>query len=252
MAGRMLAISIHDVAPATWPACEVLLDLVESVGVAPVTLLVVPDYHGLGRVDRDPGFRRAIDRRLDAGDEVALHGYRHVDDAPLGRGLRERLVRRVYTAAEGEFAALDRRESQRRIAAGLAVFDCCGWPVDGFTPPAWLLGDDAAAALAAAPFGYVALRDRLVRKRGPAILGPSLVLSPRSAWRRALSRQFVRLVSRRSAALPLVRPALHPADARHPALMATWRHALEQLRADRRSVTEGTAVSLMSLSAVLA
>jgi hypothetical protein len=246
VSGRLLAVSIHDVAPATWTHCRALLALVDALRAGPASLLVVPDYHGRCRVDRDAGFRRAIDRRLEHGDEVALHGYRHVDEAPLRPGAGDRLRRRVYTAGEGEFAALDGEETVRRIGRGLAMLARCGWAAEGFTPPAWLVSEEAAAALACSPLRYLALRDRLVSAGGAAIAGPSLVVSVRSPWRRVLSRVFVDVTARRTAAMPLVRVALHPADAAHPAVMRHWQRALEMLLETRTPVTEGVAAAVLA------
>ena len=79
---RGLCIAIHDVAPATWPDCELLLNMLVRLGPPPVTLLVVPDYHGGGRVDSAPWFVRAVNAWVTAGAEVALHGYFHLDPAP--------------------------------------------------------------------------------------------------------------------------------------------------------------------------
>jgi len=56
-----LCIALHDVAPATWPQCVRLLDLVDALGAPPVTLLVVPDWHAQGRIDAAAEFCRAID-----------------------------------------------------------------------------------------------------------------------------------------------------------------------------------------------
>ena len=50
---RVLCIAIHDVAPATWPRCEVLFDLLRTLGAPPTTLLVVPDYHRRGSIEND-------------------------------------------------------------------------------------------------------------------------------------------------------------------------------------------------------
>src|SRR5579884_1177916 len=110
-----LCIALHDVAPATWPHCARWLDLLDALGAPPLTLLVVPNFHGRGRIDRDPAFCRAIERRLAGGDELALHGYDHRDAAPAPRGARAWWRRRVLTAGEGEFAALDEAQARERI-----------------------------------------------------------------------------------------------------------------------------------------
>ena len=42
---RFLCVSVHDVAPHTWPECEYLLQSIRQAAPIPVTLLVVPAYH---------------------------------------------------------------------------------------------------------------------------------------------------------------------------------------------------------------
>src|SRR5260221_7700214 len=114
---RQLCIAVHDVAPATWPQCEALLDMLDAFGAPRVTLLVVPDWHSTGRIDAAPQFIAAIERRRARGDEIALHGYFHRDDSPAPRGPSARLRRRVLTAGEGEFADLpcDIAEARLRL-----------------------------------------------------------------------------------------------------------------------------------------
>src|SRR5437868_13728462 len=105
-AARALCVTVHDVAPATWPQCQYLIDALHTVAPVPLTLLVVPAYHGDRRTP-DPAFVAALDAHAARGDELALHGFFHLDDGPAPRDLRDYLARRWYTASEGEFAALD-------------------------------------------------------------------------------------------------------------------------------------------------
>src|SRR3569623_827832 len=141
-----LCIALHDVAPATWPACRRLLALVDELGPVPVTLLVVPDYHHRGRVTGDPSFIRAIEARLARGDEVVVHGYHHLDEARNTASPLQWIKRHVYTQSEGEFAAIDEAEAHARLMRGWEMLAIeLGWPVAGFVAPAWLLGRGAGA-----------------------------------------------------------------------------------------------------------
>src|SRR4051794_20306230 len=58
-----VCIELHDVAPATWPECERALAMLDTIGPVPVTLLIVPNYHGRGSIVEDSAFRNAIDKR---------------------------------------------------------------------------------------------------------------------------------------------------------------------------------------------
>ncbi|MCS0584590.1 polysaccharide deacetylase family protein [Massilia pinisoli] len=149
---QMLCVSIHDVAPATWTDCLRLVEAVRAVADVPLTWLVVPHYHF--RPEQSPGMEACLNVALERGDELALHGYSHLDTEAAGGGLRSRFLRNVYTRREGEFAALTEAEARRRLELGLEWFAARGWTPTGFVPPAWLLGEGAWRALRDAPFDY--------------------------------------------------------------------------------------------------
>src|SRR5262249_25698755 len=155
-------------------------------------LLVVPNYHHRGPIERDLKFVRAIDCRIARGDEVALHGYHHVDDGPVPHSPLEWLQRRVLTASEGEFSALTQHEAEQRIGAGLAMFERLHWSVAGFVAPAWLLGDGARAALARTPLCWSSTHGALESLADARrIAAPAISASARSAWRRWASRRWL-------------------------------------------------------------
>jgi predicted deacetylase len=241
----LLAVEIHDVAPATWPRCEALLDMVARTGAAPVTLLVVPFYHRTVSIDRAPAFARAIGARIERGDEVALHGFTHVDEAPRPRTLRGFIERRVLTRSEGEFAAIDRDEARERLERALAIWRRVGWPIGGFVPPAWLLGRGARAALAPnSPFRYVALRRTvLATPYGRAVATDTMWYSPASAPRRAMSRALAAFVDARASPQRLLRLALHPQDADVRSVLDDWRRVIERALAQRAAASLGTALA---------
>lgn len=149
---HMLCVSIHDVAPATWSDCLRLVEAVRAVADIPLTWLVVPHYHF--RPEQSPAMEACLNVALERGDELALHGYSHLDTEAGSGGLRARFLRSVYTRREGEFAALTEAEARRRLELGLDWFAARGWTPTGFVPPAWLLGEGAWRALRNAPFAY--------------------------------------------------------------------------------------------------
>jgi predicted deacetylase len=241
---RVLCIAIHDVAPPTWSRCEVLFDLLGTLGAPPTTLLVVPDYHRCGGVESDPAFVQAIDARVTRGDEIALHGYYHLDDGPAPHSAFEWLQRRVLTASEGEFAALTECEAELRIGAGLRMFDRLKWHVAGFVAPAWLLGAGARAALARTPIRYTSTHTHLeTTADGRRIAAPVISASARSAWRCRTSRHWLRVARAMTRNTPLLRIALHPADIDDPDLLAAWRDLLDALLADRVALTKSAALT---------
>jgi predicted deacetylase len=240
----MLCVSIHDVAPATWPDCLRLVQAIRAVADIPLTWLVVPHYHF--RPEQSAAMEACLDVALARGDELALHGYSHLDTEAKSGGLRERFLRNVYTRSEGEFAALAEDEARRRLDLGLEWFAARGWTPTGFVPPAWLLGEGAWRALRAGPFEYTTtfshfhcLRDGDGNKVSQApLLSPSMVYAARNRSGRFLSRHVADATSAMLAKSPLVRFSLHPPDARYPELVRHTQGVLERLLATREAVTK--------------
>ena len=234
---KALCVSIHDVAPATWPACLRLLEAIREVADIPLTLLVVPCYHGHDRLDRD--YEAMLAAMLAHGHELALHGYRHLDSGPPASGWRKRWLRGVYTRHEGEFSALSAAQSRLLLALGLQWFGRRGWPVDGFVPPAWLLGSGAWLALRKAPFSYTTTWTHFhLLSPQRSIWSPSLVYAARNRSGRELSPRLATAQAACMASVGLVRLSLHPADAAHPALLRHAQHLLGALLASRAPMTK--------------
>jgi predicted deacetylase len=243
----MLSVSIHDVAPATWPDCLRLVQAVRQVADIPLTWLVVPHYHF--RPETSAGMEACLNVALERGDELALHGYSHLDTEANGGGLRARFLRNVYTRREGEFAALSEDEARRRLALGMAWFAERGWKPDGFVPPAWLLGEGSWRALRASGLSYTTTfshfhvlgRDTKPGNdngKGVALLSPSLVYAARNRSGRILSPRVADATAAMLANKPLVRFSLHPPDARYPELVRHLQHVLERLLTRREAVTK--------------
>ena len=235
-------MSIHDVAPDTWSDCVRLGQAVRAVADIPLTWLVVPRFHGRAMVA--PAMEHGLDALLAHGHELALHGYTHLDSAAPTSGLRKRFLRTVYTEGEGEFAAIGEAEARRRIVLGMAWFAARGWPLHGFVPPAWLLGEAAWRALRAFPFAYTTTWSHfhlLPARR--ALWSPSLVYAARNASGRIVSPRAASVLASLLAPGPLVRLSLHPRDARHPALVRHAQQLLERLLAERAPRTKAAFAS---------
>lgn len=232
-----LCVVLHDVAPQTWAVYQPFVAAADRLGV-PLTLLVVPDYHRGGDLGRHPDFVRALDARLAAGDEIALHGYFHADDLPLRGDPLDFLMRRVYTR-EAEFYRLPTARARQRIEAGLAMFAGFGWKPAGFVPPAWLMGVAASRALGDLPLRYMSRAGALVDlQRGRVHRAPSLVWSARNAWRRQASRLWNSLLLGRYRSAPLLRLGLHPVDMQHANARRFWTATLAELLTRRQALTK--------------
>ena len=234
-----VCVVVHDVADATLPACERLLDAIEDVAPVPLTFLAVPRYHG----DRaSEVLEDWLQHRHRRADEIALHGWTHLDEGAPG-GLVDRFRRTRYTRGEGEFWALDADEAARRLAAGIAWFEACGWPLHGFVAPAWLLGPGGWEALRATPFRYTSTLRRIHLLGGagadPSITSQSIVYSTGNSWRRQFSQAWAGIVETAERRNPLLRIELHPRDADPPGVCRSWQGILERALATRRPTTVG-------------
>ena len=238
---RLVSIELHDVAPATWPECEAILRALDDRGAKHLTLMVVPYYHHGRPIQSDTRFVRALEQRLARGDELSLHGYYHVDEEPPPRTVRGYVQRRVLTRAEGEFAAIDEPSAAWRLSRGIETFAQLGWPLYGFEPPAWLLGEPARRAVARCgyQFEYVSMRNGVYRL--PAwrfARSANVCYSPDRPWRRAMSRVLISRELRRASELPLLRLSIHPQDARVPEVMDHWRALIDEALVFRTPVTK--------------
>jgi predicted deacetylase len=241
-----LCVSIHDVAPATWADCLVLWGALREVAPRmPVTWLLVPRYHG--RAAPAPAMEATLERLLGDGHEMALHGYTHVDGAAQRPGQRNHFVRKVYTTGEGEFAAIERGEALQRLDLGLDWFAERGWPVAGFVPPAWLASAGARRAVRERPFVYTtSLTHFHVLQGGHSVWSPSLMYTARQAAGRWLSPPAADLMALALSRNRLVRLGLHPADARHPALLRHAQGLVARLLAQRQAMTKCQFAGLLS------
>lgn len=242
---RLLCVVMHDVSPVTWPQCERLLTALARVTPFPATLLVVPQYYRDGGARRDREFCRMLGQRIGAGDELALHGFRHHDDEPV-HGAVDRLVRTVYTSGEGEFSRVSQAQAYVRILAGVRWFEEQEWPLHGFVAPAWLMSPGTWSALKMFPLRYTTTLTRLhllpERCSFPSI---NHTFSTRTRLRRAVSQGWAEVARRLGPNAPVVRLGLHPIDADHPALVRHWQSLLEHYLITHSVVTKAHACDLM-------
>ena len=235
-----VAIALHDVSPSTLELSQRLIALVDSIaGNVPLTLLVIPHHHGQQRIDRCPQFRRFIDARIAAGDEVALHGMSHRDDMALRASVPEWWRRRVLTQGEAEFAALSADDARQRIEQGLALFATCGWTAAGFVAPAWQMSQATRAVIREFPFRYATTRSAVLwMPEDNAQAMPALSLSARTAMRRRLSQWWAARWMQLHGRDGVIRLALHPVDAAFTDMCEVWRECLQTLLAVASPVTK--------------
>ena len=235
MTTRALCVVLHDVAPPTWRACQWILGALEEIGDFPVTLLAVPRYHG---TPRHRGFERWLCERFDRGDEIALHGYNHMDHAKP-RGPVDWLRRRVYTRSEAEFWALHYAEAKKRLRVGRDWMRNLGLRPRGFIAPAWLLGPEAWQALNEQPFEYTATLRRIhVLGVDPpsSLVCQAQVYSSATTLRQIASVRWNEWLAWTQRDAAQIRLELHPGDDM-PRVSEAWRRSLQRQAVGRQFLT---------------
>ena len=239
MKSHAVCVTVHDVSPQTWPSCLRVIAELRKVAELPLGLLLVPCWHH--RPWPESGaFIDEIDAMRRDGHELVLHGYTHWDDGPEPREPFDRFRRRMLTRNEGEFAALDAEAARAALEAGIASLAAHAWAVDGFVAPAWMLSMAAVDVLAGSGLRYVGLFRGLLSLPDRRLL-PSVALnySCRHPAGDGLTRCAVSAVALAQSRSPLLRIALHPADARRPANLLHAQRLLEAALKTRIPLTEG-------------
>lgn len=242
---RHFLLVLHDIAPETWPDYRDFVKEVDAMCQSrlghpcPITWLVVPDFHHRSALEASPEFIALLDSRRQQGDELALHGFHHCDDAPAPRTPRDYVMRRVLTW-EGEFYPLDESEARRRLLEGAALFQRLGWPLDGFVAPAWLMSQGTRRALQSLDFRYTSDQQHLYRLPDFRVIdAPGLVWSARSAPRRLMSQWVTERKLAREQQASVIRLGLHPVDMRHERSRQYWLTLIARLLEEgRRPMTK--------------
>ena len=222
---RALVVSIHDVAPSTRAKVEKILASLAGHGVHTCSLLVVPDYHRLGRSLADRSFCSWLHALAANEHEIVIHGFFHQRARRRDENARAKIVTRIYTADEGEFFDLGYGEALRLIRKAQEDFKTHDFHPTGFIAPAWLLGAEAERAVIDAGMSYTTTL-RTVRDfdGDRTIPSQSLVYSVRSGLRRISSLAWNRSLFRRLTSNPLLRLGIHPPDIDRAADLETnWR-----------------------------
>ncbi len=219
---RRLAVSIHDVEPASFSRCALIRDWLDDFGVEKVTLLVIPAPQLHPFTSRSPELVNWLLDRRDAGDAIAQHGLQHRRTRPAPRF--QRPLRSWQGGTAAEYPGLDAESTIASVEAGRRVLTDAGVEPRGFVAPGYAYTGALKEHLAQR-FDWWAT---LFSLRGHAHAhAPALVLGTGDAFKRATSPMVVRAGA--SVSGQLLRLDLHPADFDHP------RHVLAVERVLRRA-----------------
>lgn len=235
---RHLVVSIHDVSPLTREVTEQILAELKTLGISRVSLLVIPDHHHKGHVLDHPEFCAWLRECVEAGHEVALHGYYHRRDQRAGESFKEKLTTKYYTAGEGEFFDIAGADALRLVSQARQELRKVGLDPQGFVAPAWLLSEGADRALQRLGIAYTTRIGGIFDyTTGIHHTSQSLVWSTRSWWRRILSRMWNAHLFRRLKPCVLMRIGIHPSDLNHPAIWRQIKALTNQALKERVPVT---------------
>jgi uncharacterized protein len=233
-----VVVSLHDVAPSTRQIANTIIAELARRGVRVCSLLVVPDYHHQGLFTKDTGFVSWLRGLQAEGHEIVIHGYFHERPRREKETLRDQFLTRFYTQDEGEFYDLRYEEALRRILAARDEFHAHGLKPRGFVAPAWLLSEEAEAAVRDAHMEYTTrLRTICDLRLGSVFPARTLVYSVRNSWRRGLSRARSAVLFRFAKNNLLLRISVHPPDHSHPAIWKQIIRLIEQSVASRTATT---------------
>jgi predicted deacetylase len=204
-----IAVSIHDVAPATLDQCVELRQMLLDRGVDRATLLAIPFPGGRPFDEVSPEMLDWLLERSGAGDEVAQHGCRHCQ---LRSGWPARqFVARAQGGRAAEFVGLDPGETVQAVTGGRELMTAAGLEPRGFVAPAYAYTRTLRRELDRA-FDWWAGLWRVHRRLLPddPITSPALGLGTSTWLKRVTSPSLVGAASLR--ARRLLRFDLHPAD----------------------------------------
>jgi predicted deacetylase len=226
-------VAVHDVTPAHAERLQRIYELLGRGGIDRPALFVVPNWHGTWPLDEHASFVADLGRRVEAGAEVFLHGYRH-DEVGHRRSVADRL--RVFgrTAASAEFLFLSEEEARRRIDKGLALFRTVGLEPVGFVPPAWLFAGHTRRMA----------RDRGLHltesflwlentETGDRRFAPALSWSTARNWRSRATAALGDVRSRVAWPQPVIRISIHPPDVDVPAVRQSLERVVAHLASTR-------------------
>ena len=126
--------------------------LADAAG-APISIAVVPSIGAVPESEADE-FREELDRFVQDGYEIMLHGARHRADLFIKRSINGKFALWISNN-EAEFAGLNERLTQTLLKRSLALWNAHGTEhkPSGFIPPIWF-GNKHLKSLALDIFDY--------------------------------------------------------------------------------------------------
>jgi predicted deacetylase len=224
---REIAVTIHDVEPATFERVALIRDWLDDHGIGRATLLVVPapDLHPFH--DRSDELVEWLADRRAQGDAIAQHGLRDRCGRPPGWTARAPLRRPCRP--DDEFCNLDGDETRRAVDAGWRILRLAGLEPQGFVAPAYAY-TGALHQVLGRRFRWWAGLTRMYRPGGPPHGIPISPVVALGAVHRSAPFSGARLQARALASGRVLRLDLAPGDLSRPRRVAAVERVLEGAR----------------------
>ncbi len=233
---RKVVISLHDSTPFHLERMRRAEEVFRALGVAKIAYLFVPEYHGGYPAASDAAFRDWCRGDRPFRIDWHLHGYYHLESAEAAAGgAGDFLKRKLLTAGEGEFLALDADSQRRKVEAGRAAFRAClGRDPAGFVAPAWLFNQQLPGVLKEQGFRFTEDQRRMYRvDTGARMDSPVITWATRTWLRKYGSLAVCPLLQRLWSSAPVLRIAMHPFDFDHRETVASIRAVLGRALRER-------------------
>lgn len=222
--GRLL-VSVHDVSQGTLEAAQAWARDLDGIGVPVTFLAVAGPFRGPMLSPEGQAACWLRDRQLQ-GDEVAVHGWSHAEQAG-SQGWRGALARPLARGA-AELAAVGELEARRILERCVLTLAAAGIRPVGLTPPGYLLSPGGRAAARHVGLRYtashLAVHDAL---EGRTERIPAFCHRPGTRLERAGAALLADAVAVMARAGRSVRVGLHPDDLERPGLRAVALTAIE-------------------------
>ncbi|TET27563.1 DUF2334 domain-containing protein [Candidatus Aerophobetes bacterium] len=209
-------VSIHDASPAFSSELKELVSELDSHGIVPRSVLVIPNYQERYNILKDDRFLSWIQSLQEGGDEIVHHGYNHLAGEGKHSSFNNYLYDRLFAKGCGEFQYLDYREAEDKIRLGKEIFHRAGIDCQGFVAPGWLMSQEAERVLVAEGYLYATFI-KIFRDygRGRDVESEVVRFISRPKLQDYLYRLYdFYLIKIKEKREKLIRVALHPSDVR--------------------------------------
>ena len=172
---KHLLVSLHDVAPPFERDILDQLDELERIGQFPVSLKVVPNWHGVHPLSESPRLLTSVKAWHNAGSEIVLHGNEHRRQGAWRGSPIRRARAGLFAPDAAEFMSMDGIQAMKSVESALDELEKCGLSrPTSFSAPGWLLSDEAQNAIAESGFQYlIGMQSILDLKCGSLLWTPS-------------------------------------------------------------------------------